>query len=165
MIQLRNASADDAEALLTIYNHAVIHTTATFDLQERTREQQQRWMQQYGGRYPLIVAEREGTVVGFACLSPHRSKPAYAQTAEISLYIAPNAQGQGIGSRLMSEILHQAEQLKYHVIVAGITEGNEASVRLHEKYGFQYVGCFREVGYKFGQWLDVCYYQRMLPAK
>jgi phosphinothricin acetyltransferase len=110
----------------------------------------------------LIVAEADGRVAGYASLSVFRTKPAYAGTAESSVYVDRCCQRRGIGKALMEDLLKLAGDLGYHAVVTGITGGNEASVRLHLELGFTYVGRFREVGRKFGQWQDVDFYQLIL---
>lgn len=113
----------------------------------------------------MIVAERRGRVIGYASLSRFRDKPGYSRSAEDSVYVHKDFQGNGIGRLLMKEILARAKQLGYHAIVAGIVPPNEASVRLHKGLGFEYVGNFREVGFKFSKWQDVEFYQLFLPSK
>lgn len=162
MLHIREAILDDLPSLLDIYNYAIENLTATFDIEVQTLEQRRIWFKQYGGNYPLIVAMWEGQVVGYSCLNPFRTKPAYSQTTELSIYISPKHQGLGVGSALMQEILHRARQLAYHTVIGGITGGNEVSVKLHTKFGFEYVGCFKEVGFKFGTWQDVHFYQLMI---
>jgi L-amino acid N-acyltransferase YncA len=161
-MQIRDAQETDVPAILAIYNHAIRTSTATFDLKEHTLEQRLEWFSHYGGNYPLIVAVVDGKVAGYSCLSLFRTKPAYAKTAEISVYIDEKYQGRGIGKALMKEILERAQTLHYHTIIAGITAGNEVSVKLHEKFGFTLAGHFKEVGYKFGAWQDVLFYQLLL---
>jgi len=107
----------------------------------------------------LIVGEINGDVVGYCSLSRFRDKPAYAKTVESSVYVASEFQGRGIGTLLMREIIRRAMELGYHTIIAGIAAGNESSVKLHTSLGFQYIGSFKEVGFKFGKWQDVLFYQ------
>lgn len=161
---IRPAVIEDLPSLLEIYNHAVRTTVATFDLAEFTLDQRRAWFSHYGGKYPLIVAERAGRIVGYASLSRYREKAAYDRTVESSVYIHPDFQGQGVGKALMVDILAQAVSLGHHVVIAGITGGNDASVRLHVGLGFELVGAFREVGWKFDQWQDVHFYQLILPG-
>ncbi|WP_368780763.1 GNAT family N-acetyltransferase [Alicyclobacillus fastidiosus] len=161
-MRIRDSVMDDIPCLLEIYNHSVRNSAATFDLEEQTLAQRMEWFSHYGGQYPLIVAQVEDQVVGYASLSKFREKPAYQYTAECSVYIDDRFHGKGIGRALMNELLARAGQLGHHCIVAGITDGNEASMRLHESLGFQYVGCFREVGFKFQQWQHVHYYQYLV---
>ncbi|MBE3554017.1 MAG: N-acetyltransferase [Thermicanus sp.] len=162
MAILRDTHPADLPDLLRIYNWAVLHTTATFDLEEQTLEQRTAWFSKYGKNYPLIVAEEDGKVVGYSCISPFREKPAYAKTVELSVYIDKNYWGKGIGKLLVGEIITRARQLGYHTILAGITGDNETSIKLHERFGFRLVARFAEVGYKFGAWRDVLFYQLML---
>lgn len=162
-IQIRIAKETDLAPLTAIYNHAVVHTTATFDLEEQTLTQRKQWMEGFNqDTFPLLVAEIEGEVAGYACLSPYRSKPAYARTVELSVYVDPAFQGRGVGSALMAALLERARQAGHHVILAGISGGNDGSVRLHQRFGFREVGCLREVGWKFGAWQDVYFYQLTL---
>ncbi|SFI89626.1 GNAT family N-acetyltransferase [Thermoflavimicrobium dichotomicum] len=162
MLILRDTHETDLQAIIDIYNHAVIHTTATFDLEPQTLEQRKQWFVKNEGRYPFIVAELEGKVVGFSSLSQFRSKPAYNSTAELSIYVDPECKGQGIGKQLMQEIIERAKQKKFHAIVSSIADGNVVSMKLHEKFGFQRVGSFREIGFKFDRWIDVHFYQLIL---
>lgn len=162
MLTIREAEINDLPTLLEIYNDAILTTTATFDLEPVTIESRRIWFQKYGGKYPIIVAEVEGSVIGYACLSPFREKEAYEKTTELSIYISSTNRGGGIGKSLMKELLTRARELNYHAIMSGITAGNAASVKLHEKFGFVEVGCFKEVGFKFNRWQDVLFYQLII---
>ncbi len=161
-VKIRDAIEQDLPSMLAIYNHAIVNLPATFDLEKQNLEERKGWFQQFGDYYPLIVAELDGRIAGYCCLSAFRTKPAYSRTAELSVYLDPEFHGQGIGSLLMAEILHIAKARDFHVIVAGITGGNETSVKLHDKFGFEFVGCFKEVGYKFNAWQDVWFYQKII---
>lgn len=163
MIRLREAELEDLPEMLEIYNESVLNSTATFDLKAQTLEERTAWFHKYGGRYPLIVAELQGKVAGYSSLSPFRAKPAYNDSAELSVYLAPPFRGQGIGSALTEEILKRAKDLRFHTVISGVVGGNEASQKLHEKFGFSYIGCFKEVGLKFGEWQDVHFYQLFIP--
>jgi L-amino acid N-acyltransferase len=164
MLQIRDAVPADIPIMMNIYNEAVRNSTVTFDLEEKTLADRQAWFAGYGKDYPLIVAEFTGEVVGYCSLSRFRERAAYASTAELSIYIAIPHQGIGVGSKLMSEIIDRGTKRGFHTVVSGINNGNQASIKLHEKFGFQHVGHLREVGRKFGEWLDVFYYQRMLQS-
>ncbi|WP_166240397.1 GNAT family N-acetyltransferase [Paenibacillus turpanensis] len=161
-MQIREAVLEDLPRLLDIYNYAVRETVATFDLTEQTLEQRSEWFGKYGGRFPLIVAELDGVVAGYSCLSSFRAKPAYDRTAELSVYIDPEYWGRGVGKRLMKEIIERGKAVGHHSIVACITGGNEVSVKLHEQLGFRFVGTFRECGYKFDAWQDVSFYELLI---
>ncbi|KQL51036.1 GNAT family acetyltransferase [Heyndrickxia shackletonii] len=162
MLHIRDAAVTDLAAMLEIYNEAIRNLSATFDLVEQTIEQRMVWYKEHSGKYPFIVAEMDGKVVGYSCLSKFRDKEAYSQTTELSIYLSSDCRGKGVGSVLMQEILIRAAKDGYHTIISGITGGNEASVKLHEKFGFEFVGCFKEVGYKFNEWQDVHFYQLIL---
>jgi L-amino acid N-acyltransferase YncA len=162
MFQIRDAHESDLPRLLDIYNHAVLHSTATFDVTPLTLEERMEWLRHHNERYPLIVADKNDEVIGYSCLSPFRNKPAYRKTAELSVYIDYRHRGGGVGRALVEEILQRARSLGYHSIISAITAGNKASVRLHERMGFTFVGRLKEVGYKFGEWQDVLYYQLLI---
>ncbi len=162
MIELRLATVEDAPALQRIYNHEVENSTATFDLVPRTLEEQEKWMADREGALGIVVAEIDGEVVGYASLSPFRPKAAYRTTVENSVYVREGARGAGVGVALLDELIEVASASGFHTIIAHIVGGHEASIGLHHACGFRVVGTEREVGRKFGQWLDVVVMQRML---
>lgn len=162
MIHIRKAKLEDLPSLVQIYNHAILHTTATFDLKPLTVEKRKSWFFRHTSSHPLYVAELNGQVLGYCGILPYSEKAAYAKTVELSIYLHPQAQGKGIGSKLLKFMIERARFLGYHTILSGITAGNEASIKLHERFGFKKVAHFKEVGYKFGQWLDVYFYQLIL---
>ncbi len=159
---IRDSTVLDLPDLTQIYNLAVLSSTATFDIEPQTLEQRSEWFSHYDDKYPLIVAEITERVIGYCSLSRYRTKPAYDRTVESSVYVDPLFHGRGIGKELMREVLRRASEIGYHVVIAGITEGNDASVRLHTSLGFQHVGRLREVGRKFDQWQDVNFYELVL---
>jgi phosphinothricin acetyltransferase len=164
-VHTRLVERGDAEAIRAIYNAEVVTTTVTFDLVERTPAEQQAWIDDHTGGHPAIVAIDEssaGIVLGFASLSPYRSRPAYAPTVEDSVYVHPDHRGRGVGRLLLADVVELARDHGFHSIMARIVGGHEASIALHRACGFQEVGCEREVGRKFGKWLDVVLMQRML---
>lgn len=163
MVRIRDAVEADLPSMMEIYNEAIRNSTVTFDTEEKTLEDKMRWFRKFGERHPLIVAELDGQVVGYCGLKSFREKDAYSYTTELSIYINKNYRGNKIGSLLMEEIIERAIRLGYHTIISGISGGNEASFKLHEKFGFECVGRFREVGFKFNDWRDVYFYQRILP--
>lgn len=163
MTTIRDADDRDLDAILAIYNDAVVNTTAVYDYEPRSREAQERWFAAKREHdLPVIVAVVDGAVAGFASFGPFRPWPAYLHTAENSVYIAPDRRGQGVGSALIPPLLDLARSKDLHTMVAGIDATNEASLRLHRKFGFEQVGLFREVGWKFGRWLNLAFLQRML---
>ncbi len=161
-MRLRNATVADAEALRTIYNREVEETTHTFDLEPRSLSDQQDWIRERAGALGVLVAEIDGEVAGFASLSPYRPRPAYRTSVENSVYVAESARGAGVGRALMEELIDVATQRGFHTIIARVSGGHEASIGLHRACGFTVVGTERQVGRKFGKWLDVVVMQRML---
>jgi phosphinothricin acetyltransferase len=159
---LREATDADQQAILDIYNEAVLHSTATFDLEPRTWEGQQRWFQEHCPPYTAFVATVGDVVAGWGSLSPFRPKPGYRFTAEDSIYVHQDYHGRGIGAALLELLVEEARRGQFHTVMALIDGDNAVSVRLHERFGFQHVGTFREVGFKFGRWLDVVHMQRMV---
>jgi phosphinothricin acetyltransferase len=161
-IVLRPAAAADSAAIAAIWNHAVLHTTATTDTEPRGLEAQQAWLAAHGPRHPVLVAEEGGEVVGFGALSPYRPKPAYAWTAENSVYVRDGWRGKGVGGLLLDRLLAVARDHGHCSLIARITASNAASLALHERRGFARVGHERQVALKHGIWLDVVTLQRIL---
>jgi L-amino acid N-acyltransferase YncA len=161
---VRLACLDDAQALLDIYNLEVTTSTVTFDILPRSLDEQRRWLTARSGAHAVIVAERDGEVVGFASLSPWRSRPAYATSVEDSVYVRRDQQGRGVGRLLLAELVEVGRAHGFHAMFARIVGGHESSVRLHESVGFEVVGTEREVGRKFGRWLDVVVMELLLSA-
>ena len=163
MYRTRLAEPRDAEALRAIYNPEVQESTVTFDLVPRGPAEQLAWIEEHSGGHPAIVAIDDGDeVVGFASLSPYRPRPAYAPTVEDSVYVRRDRRGSGIGRVLLTDLVALARDHGFHSVIARIVGEHEASIALHRACGFEQIGCEREVGRKFGQWLDVVLMQRML---
>ena len=158
---MRQATRQDLPGITAIYNEAVLNTTATFDTQPKTEAEQDTWFEEHGDRHPVLVATLDGQVVGWASLSRWSDRCAYAETAEISVYVLAEQRGHGIGAQLTSAIDQEARRLGLHSLIARIVEGNQASLRLCEKAGFKMVGVLREVGLKFGRRLDVNLLQKI----
>ncbi|MSO87794.1 MAG: N-acetyltransferase family protein [Acidimicrobiia bacterium] len=154
-MEVRLATLEDAEFIRQIYNLEVTTSTATFDLVAREIEEQRGWLAERSGAYAAIVAVREGSVVGFASLSPWRDRAAYSTTVEDSVYVHRDHHGVGIGRLLLNELVAIATRHGFHACMARIVGGHEASIGLHQACGFDIVGTEREVGRKFGKWLDV----------
>lgn len=160
---IRTAERRDIADLMEIYNDAVLHTTATFDLEPKTMEERTAWFEAHRGKYVLLVYEMDGRAVGYGSLSPYRPKEAYAGTAELSVYIHPEYRRQGIGRALIQAVLQAAKACgELHTVVSVITSGNEASTKLHEEFGFTFCGSLKETGMKFGQYLGTDTYQWMV---
>lgn len=146
-MNIRTAERRDLSAMLDIYNYEVKNGTATFDVEPRAGAVGEAWFAAHNtGNHPLLVAEEDGKVLGYASLSPYRDFDAYLQTVELSVYVAPESRGRGIASALMEAVLRLArEDADTHTVVSVIAGGNAASVRLHEKFGFTYSGTLHEV--------------------
>ena len=155
MITIRKGEIKDLRAIVEIYNEAVLHTTATFDTVTKTVEEQRGWYDKHGGKYPILVAEEDKNVIGWASLSQYSDRCAYADTAEASIYIQEGHKGKGLGRTLSDAILNAGKDAKMHTVILRIAEGNEASIKLAKSLGFKDVGTMKEVGKKFGKLLDV----------
>lgn len=162
-MQIRTAQLTDAEQLAIIYNDAVLNTTATFDTEPKTAENRIEWLQQHTDKYPVLVGETNGQVIGYASMSQWSDRQAYSDTAEISIYLKPEFHGRGYGTLLMNAIIEKGREASLHCVLSRITQGNAISIRLHEKAGFTTIGVMREVGRKFGQLLDVTMMQLIYP--
>ncbi|KGQ23722.1 GNAT family N-acetyltransferase [Gallibacterium anatis] len=158
---IRPAQQQDLPALLAIYNHEILNGVATFDLQPKSLAERQSWFDEHNkNNHPLLVAEQDGAVLGYASLSRYAEKAAYNSTVELSVYIAPSARRQGIASQLMHAVIELAKKDNAtHLIVSLITGTNQASISLHQKFGFNKVGTLHQVGYKHQQFLDVHIYE------
>ena len=162
-MRTRLAEPRDAEATRAIYNLEVLESTVTFDLVPRSLAAQEEWIDQHSGGHPAIVAVDDAdAVLGFASLSPFKARAAYAPTVEDSVYVHRDGRGRGIGELLLREILLLGTNHGFHSVMARIVGGHDASIALHRKCGFEEIGCEREVGRKFGRWLDVVLMQHML---
>ena len=154
-MQIRLAVPTDAEAIRAIYNHEVVSSAATFDIVERSEEDQAAWLAERSGAFSVLVAEVDGAVAGFASLSSYRERAAYRSTVENSVYVGAGHRGLGIADRLLGALLEVGLTSGFHSIIARIGGGNVASMALHAKHGFTEVGVERQVGRKFGRWQDV----------
>jgi L-amino acid N-acyltransferase len=161
-MEVRLAGREDALAIREIYNLEVTTSTVTFDLVPRSSAEQEAWLESHAGAHPAVVATDGPVIVGFGSLSPYRDRPAYATTVEDSLYVRRDRRRQGAGRLVLAELVRLATVHGFHAVVARIAGGHEASMALHRACGFELVGVEREVGRKFGRWLDVVVMQRLL---
>ena len=161
MLAIRKATIDNLKDITKIYNESIEKTVATFDTEKMTIKQQKSWFKDHGPKNPIIVAEEDGVIVGWAALSKYSSRPAYSDTAEISLYVKEKYQGKGFGTKLMKAINEEGEKAGLHASIARITDGNKVSIKLHEDAGFRRIGVMKEVGKKFGKLLDVHIMQKI----
>ena len=164
-MEIRPARVEDAETISEIYNLEVTTGTSVFDIEPRNVEQQRRWLTERSGVHAVLVAEEDDAVVGFAALSPFKERPCYNTTVESSVYVAATHQRRGVGRKLLLQIVQVATDHGFHTMIARIEASNEPSVELHRAVGFESVGTEREVGRKFGRWLDVREMQLMLGRK
>jgi phosphinothricin acetyltransferase len=164
-LTVRDATPEDLPAVAAIYTHYVLRTTTTFNTQVRTPRE---WMQRFetdvvDGPYALLVAELDGTVAGYAQTQAFRPKPAYDRSLELSVYVAPDATGAGVGRALYGELFPRLEaDERFHRAYSIIALPNDTSIAFHERWGFVHRGTLSEAGYKFGHYLDVAYYERAL---
>ena len=165
MLTIRQATLPDLGAITEIYNEAILKTAATFDTETKTVEEQKNWFAEHGPKYPMIVAEEDSRVVGWASLSMWSDRCAYSDTAEISFYVKEGHQGKGIGRKLLEAIIQEGQKTGIHTVMARITEGNEASIHLCESVGFEHIGVMKEVGRKFGKLLDVYLMQKIYDSR
>ncbi len=161
---VRACVTDDLTAVARIYAHYVVHSTATFEEEPPTLEEWRRRLREIALLgLPFLVAEVDGTVLGYAYCTKWRSRPAYRHTVEDSIYVAPDAVGRGIGTALLESILTRCEALGMRQMIAVIADGEDgASVALHERHGFRYAGRLAAVGFKHGRWIDTIMMQRSL---
>lgn len=165
MIQVRTATETDLEAILEIYNDAIMNTTAVYDYEPHTLEMRKQWFRiKEAQGYPVFVAEDNGRVVGFSSIGPWRAWAAYKYSVENSIYVAADQRGKGIGKILLEPLIEAAKELDLHAIIAGIDATNEVSISLHRRFGFTETGTFKEVGFKFGRWLDLTFMQLLLKT-
>ncbi|MFE9612064.1 GNAT family N-acetyltransferase [Streptomyces sp. NPDC006012] len=165
-VQVRPGNESDLEALTDLYNHYVRKTPITFDTRVFTPQERRPWLLSHpeDGPHRLLVAVEPECeeILGYVTSSPHRPKPAYGTSVETTVYVAPHAVRRGIGTLLYTALFAALPGEDLHRAYAGITQPNAASTRLHERFGFRYVGTYREVGRKFGQYWDVAWYEKDL---
>ncbi|MBZ5546906.1 MAG: GNAT family N-acetyltransferase [Acidobacteriia bacterium] len=161
-VHIRPAARADLPRLTEIYNYYVVHTPVTFDVEPYTVERREAWFAHFGtaGRYRLLVADRDGGVIGYAGTTRFRPKPAYETTVETTIYCAPDAAGKGVGSRLYAALFETLRGEDIHRFVAGYALPNPATAAIHARFGFKVVGVFSENGRKFGKYWDVCWVER-----
>jgi len=152
--------------ILDIFNEAIANSTALYDYKPRTSESMVAWFEAKNkGRYPVIgIEDSAGTLVGFGSYGAFRAWPAYKYSVEHSIYIDTRFRGQGHGRTLLAALVAAATRQDYHVMVGGIDASNAVSIKLHESLGFSHCGTVKQAGFKFGRWLDLAFYQRILAT-
>jgi len=159
---IRSITSDDAVQICDIYNHYVLHTAVTFEEEAVTTEEMVRRIEEILPKLPWLVWEEAGRLLGYSYAKPWRPRSAYRYSAETTVYVRLDSAGRGIGSALYRELIAELRDRSLHAAIGGILVPNDASVALHEKLGFRKVAHFREVGWKFGEWRDVGYWELIL---
>lgn len=162
MPSLRPATIADLPAINAIYNHYVLHSTCTYQTVPSTEQERAEWFAAHGEKHPVIVAVEDGEVIGWGSLSRFHPRQAYENSVEDSLYVHHDRRGRGVGSLLLAELLRLAKEIGHHTVLGGADSEQAGSIALHTKFGFEKVSHLREVGFKFGRWLDVIWMQKML---
>jgi L-amino acid N-acyltransferase len=162
---IRDAALNDLPVILEIYNHAIIHTTSVYSEQPHTLDMRLNW---YNDRiqngFPVFVAEMNGKIAGFSTYGHFRVWPCYRYTVEHSVYVHIDNRGKGISKLLLKPLIDRAREMKLHAMIAGIDGENEVSYQLHRSFGFVEVAHFKEVGFKFGRWLDLKFMELILTS-
>jgi len=163
-MQLRRVLIEDASAICDIYNYYITHSICTFEEDPVSISEMENRIREVSSFYPWLIAEEGGVVYGYIYANRWKTRSAYRYSAELSVYVRNGYQGRGIGKTLLGHLLDELKRQGIHTVIGGIVLPNERSVRLHETLGFTKVAHFLEVGYKFGKWLDVGYWQRVLNS-
>jgi L-amino acid N-acyltransferase YncA len=159
---IRPAQPTDAPAICNIYNYYVLNTTVTFEEEAVNADEMAKRMAEVTAQFPWLVHEIEGKVIGYAYASAWKSRCAYKYSVEVTVYLQQGYGGKGAGSALYEKLLALLSQQHIHAAIGGVALPNEASIALHQKFGFEKVAQFKQVGYKFGQWIDVTYWEKLL---
>ena len=159
-MNIRDAVAKDASGIAEIYNDAVLNGCAIWNNTAVDAENRRRWIEDHQrAGFPVLVAVEDGAVLGYAAIGPYRDFDGYRHTVENSVYVREDRRGGGIGAALLAALCDRARTGGVHVMIAAIEAGNTGSIRLHENHGFERVGLLKEVGVKFGTWLDLVFLQ------
>ncbi|MBS1916960.1 MAG: N-acetyltransferase [Bacteroidetes bacterium] len=165
MIAIRLAKEADLPAILSIYNDVILNTTAVFEYKPHTLEMRKAWFDsKTKDGIPVFIAEENGRILGLSTFGPFRAWAAYKYSVENSVYVAAGERGRGVAKLLMPPMINAAKEKQMHVIIASIEATNEASLHLHKSFGFEEVAHFKQVGYKFGKWLDLKFLELILDT-
>lgn len=159
---IRKAESRDASQVADVYNYYIQQTHHTFETEPLSAEEMQKRIEDTTEDYPFLVAEENDEIVGYAYATQFKLRQAYEYASEVSIYVRNAAKQKGIGSQLYTQLFDELQETDTHAVVAGISLPNDASVRFHERLGFEKVAHFKEVGYKLGRWIDVGYWEKIL---
>jgi L-amino acid N-acyltransferase len=159
---IRLADVPDLAQINEIYNHYVLHSECTYQEEPSTYQERATWFVAHGKTYPVTVAEQDGKIIAWGSISRFHHRSAYSRTVENSIYVQPDFHRQGIGSAMLTDLLDRAKTAGHHTVLALIDTQQTGSILLHKRFGFQQAAYLKEVGFKFGRWLDVVYLQKML---
>lgn len=160
--KIRAVRLSDAAAIATIYRHYVEQTTVSFEMVAPTVEEMAERIRTISAHHPYFVCEQDGRILGYCYVHPWKDREAYCHSMETTIYLVPEAKGQGIGTQLMRALLDECRKRDYRALIACITAENAASVAFHKRFGFEQASLFKQVGQKFGRWLDVVDYELLL---
>ena len=165
-MEIINCTTEYSAQILGIFNEAILNSTALYDYKPRTMENMKSWFDTKSkNNFPVIgITNEAGELLAFGSYGTFRAWPAYKYTVEHSLYVQKDHRGKGLGKIILSEILKNAQRQNYHCLIAGIDSTNQTSIALHESIGFEYSGTIKHAGYKFSKWLDLAFYQLILPT-
>lgn len=155
MLLIRKALESDVPFITEVYNDAILNTTATFDTEIKTIDDRMQWLKNHDSKHPVLIAEENNIKKGWASLTMWSDRCAYEATAEVSVYVHKNFRAQGVGKKLLEQLVVSTQNAGLHYLLARISEGNAASIHIHSEFGFSTIGVMHEVGYKFGKFLDV----------
>lgn len=159
---IREVRPDDAAQIAGIYNRYILETTISFETQPLSAEDMRIRIEEISSYFPYFVAKNNGKLTGYCYAHPWKERAAYCKTLETTIYLASEAKGRGLGTRLMTQLIKECRNRGYHALIACITAENEESCQFHERLGFKKVSHFEQVGQKFGRWLDVADYELIL---
>lgn len=158
-MEIRKVKISDAEQIAEIYNYYVLNSHATFEIEAVSVAEMEKRISEISAKYPYFVLSEEDKTLGYAYASQYKARAAYKPSVEISVYIKNGIQQKGVGTKLYTKLFEELGKSSFHAIIAGISLPNEASIRLHEKFGMKKVAHFEEVGFKHGCWIDVGYWE------
>lgn len=164
-VRIRDAEMKDLPSILKIVNFEIEHSTSIYDYHKKTLQDQTLWFEQKKSKkMPLIVAEKNGSVIGYGTYGIFRPWDGYQYSVEHSVYLDKNSRGEGTGKKIMSELIHLARERGFHTMIAGIDANNAKSIKFHTNFGFKEVGRFNQIGFKFEKWLDLLFMQLLLRS-